>query len=406
MANEARDTILEYFKAASSEYDVIFTANASAAILLLQHFMFEAGELLLLADNHNTVNGLREVARRAGATVRYSPINYELAIDDEALSRNLVRSPPRGRRLFCYPAKSNWSGTIHDLGWIEVAQSRGWQVMLDAASFVANHELDLSKHHPDFVPISFYKMFGYPTGVGALIIRKSAYQHLAKRWFAGGSIILVSVLRDFYAPEIPSPALYEDGTINFQSLSAVCYGLEFLQKLAASGFDRRIHSLKVASALRSSLSTMDPRAALDGNGVVIHSTLGSDIVSFSLVKGGKFVPTWEVEDRFRRAQVCVRTGCFCNPGCNEKVFGYTTEEFEKLYHSSMTSSDLTLERLSQYTNGKPIGAFRASFGYANLEYDAIRIGEFVAEELEKIPRRSRTIEQSANGRRTDRNAHD
>jgi selenocysteine lyase/cysteine desulfurase len=38
-------------------------------------------------------------------------------------------------------------------------------VVLDAAAFVATHPLDLSSVHPDFVDISFYKLFGFPTGL-------------------------------------------------------------------------------------------------------------------------------------------------------------------------------------------------------------------------------------------------
>jgi molybdenum cofactor sulfurtransferase len=37
-------------------------------------------------------------------------------------------------------------------------------VLLDAASLVPSNRLDLSRWHPDFVAISFYKIFGYPTG--------------------------------------------------------------------------------------------------------------------------------------------------------------------------------------------------------------------------------------------------
>lgn len=40
-----------------------------------------------------------------------------------------------------------------------------WFVGLDAASYVASNKLDLSKNKPDFIAISFYKMFGWPTGM-------------------------------------------------------------------------------------------------------------------------------------------------------------------------------------------------------------------------------------------------
>jgi selenocysteine lyase/cysteine desulfurase len=43
--------------------------------------------------------------------------------------------------------------------------------------------------------ISFYKIFGYPTGVGALIVRKSFLELLSgtRPWFAGGSVDIVQV---------------------------------------------------------------------------------------------------------------------------------------------------------------------------------------------------------------------
>ncbi len=45
-------------------------------------------------------------------------------------------------------------------------------MILDGAAFVPTSRLDLSAWTPDFVAISFYKMFGYPTGIGALLARR------------------------------------------------------------------------------------------------------------------------------------------------------------------------------------------------------------------------------------------
>ena len=47
----------------------------------------------------------------------------------------------------------------------------GWYVCLDAAGWVSSSSLDLSQYRPNFVALSFYKLFGYPTGLGALLIR-------------------------------------------------------------------------------------------------------------------------------------------------------------------------------------------------------------------------------------------
>jgi hypothetical protein len=41
--------------------------------------------------------------------------------------------------------------------------------------------------------ISFYKMFGFPTGVGALVVKESFLRLLKRPWFAGGNVDVVQV---------------------------------------------------------------------------------------------------------------------------------------------------------------------------------------------------------------------
>jgi molybdenum cofactor sulfurtransferase len=41
--------------------------------------------------------------------------------------------------------------------------------------------------------ISFYKMFGFPTGVGALVAKESFLEKLERPWFAGGNVDIVQV---------------------------------------------------------------------------------------------------------------------------------------------------------------------------------------------------------------------
>ena len=46
---------------------------------------------------------------------------------------------------------------------------------------------------PEFVAVSWYKVFGYPTGVGCLLARRDALARLRRPWFSGGTIWGVSV---------------------------------------------------------------------------------------------------------------------------------------------------------------------------------------------------------------------
>jgi len=52
--------------------------------------------------------------------------------------------------------------------------------MLDTAAYAPSHPINLTEIGADFVDFSMYKLFGYPTGVGALILRKDAASLLKK----------------------------------------------------------------------------------------------------------------------------------------------------------------------------------------------------------------------------------
>jgi selenocysteine lyase/cysteine desulfurase len=55
-------------------------------------------------------------------------------------------------------------------------------------------------------------MFGYPTGVGALIYRHEALGVLRRPWFAGGTITVASVQGEGWHHLAPGHAGFEDGT--------------------------------------------------------------------------------------------------------------------------------------------------------------------------------------------------
>jgi molybdenum cofactor sulfurtransferase len=214
LVDRTRADVLRFFNASPDEYMVIFTANSTGALKLLgESYPFGPGAVYALsADNHNSVNGIREFAKAKGATVRYVPIVApELRVQEQALRRTLASAPDAPHKLFAYPAQSNFSGVQHPLDWVADARELGWDVLLDAASFVPTNRLDLSAVHPDFVDISFYKILGYPTGVGCLLARKAAVPKLVRPWYAGGTITFSTVsTQDHYFT--PGPATFEDGT--------------------------------------------------------------------------------------------------------------------------------------------------------------------------------------------------
>jgi len=242
LAEHARMYVLEYFNASPDEYAVIFTQNASGALKLIgEAYPFgHDSRYLLTFDNHNAVNGIREYARSKGANITYIPVVApDLRIDENELVENLMKPNSKGDNLFVFPAQSNFSGVQHSLEWITRAQATGWDVILDAAAYAPTNQLDLGQHHPDFIPLSFYKMFGYPTGIGCLIAKKTALKKLRRPWFSGGTIEVASVQGDKYHLSEGERA-FEDGTINYLNLPATEIGLRHLRKIGVDLIHKRV----------------------------------------------------------------------------------------------------------------------------------------------------------------------
>jgi molybdenum cofactor sulfurtransferase len=76
---------------------------------------------------------------------------------------------------------------------IEYASSLGYHTLLDAAALAPTSIFSLTDYPVDAMGVSFYKMFGFPTGVGALVVKKTFLTQLNRPWFAGGNVDVVQV---------------------------------------------------------------------------------------------------------------------------------------------------------------------------------------------------------------------
>jgi selenocysteine lyase/cysteine desulfurase len=376
---QARLSVLEFFNADPDEYVVIFTANATQALKLVgEAYPFNAtGEYLLTFDNHNSVNGIREFARARQCPATYVPVVLpEMRVDDEELAEHLLR-PPRGpNRLFAYPAQSNFSGVHHPLDWIPLAQQQGWDVLLDAAAFTPTNRLDLGRWRPDFVSQSFYKIFGYPTGIGCLIARKTALAKLRRPWFAGGTITVASVQGDkFYLAE--GESAFEDGTPNYLALPAIGFGLQYIASIGIDTIHKRVACLTGwlldrLSDLRHANGTAlarvyGPRTTRRRGGTVTFNVYDPD---------GRPIDHRLVEERANSAGISLRTGCFCNPGGGEIALGITGTELASCFHQPEHETHLTIEDFRLCIDGKSTGAVRVSLGLVTNLADVESFIEF------------------------------
>ncbi len=365
LVESARRAILDYFHASPDEYIVIFALNASGALKLVgESYPFGKGSHYLLTfDNHNSVNGIREFAHAKGAKVTYVPVALpDMRVDEAMLAGHLERGSEDGKHLFAYPAQSNFSSVQHPLEWIEKAHAKGWDVLLDAAAFAPTNRLDLGKWKPDFVPLSFYKMFGYPTGVGALLARRSVLGRLHRPWFAGGTITVASVQGDkYYLAD--GPAAFEDGTLDYLTIPAVEIGLKHLDKVGVDLVHARVHCL--TGWLLDELTALKHASGVPlvrVYGPTNTDRRGGAVTVNFFDRDGKPIDHRSIEENASRHNISLRTGCFCNPGAGEIALGISSMELAACFSSPGHTQRLSYDDFRLCIDGKASGAVRISLG--------------------------------------------
>lgn len=378
LVESARESVLEFFHASPDEYECIFTQNASGALKLVgESYPFGPGDTYLLTfDNHNSVNGIREFARARGAAIHYSPVlPPEMRIDEDKLRNFIEFKKTGGHNLFAFPAQSNFSGVQHSLDWITRAKEKGWDVLLDAAAFVPTNPLDLSQVHPDFVCMSFYKIFGYPTGIGALIASKRVLPKLHRPWFAGGTITVASVQGDTYYLHKGASG-FEDGTLNYLGLPAVEIGLKHISHVGYDKIHTRVNCL--TGWMLKNLTSL-----IHSNGkplVKIYGPLdmvdrGGTIALNFFDQRGHFIDHMVVEERANRKNISIRTGCFCNPGGGELALGISADELTSCF---ALRPNMEYQDFRQCIDDKSNGAVRISVGLVSNYDDVKKFIDFAA----------------------------
>ncbi|KAE8260354.1 hypothetical protein A4X13_0g390 [Tilletia indica] len=254
-------------------WDLVFTSGATASLkLVAESFDWygpksattkrSAGTFVYLNQSHTSLSGLRSLASGQEATIK--------ALDEDSLVDWIERQHSGevvsgGNSLLALPLQCNATGRryidfVKNLGRTRRTSSAPGAprtfVLLDASSFLSSSSRwpseripltgSQSLDGPDFIAFSFYKIFGYPTGLGGLLVRRDVDVHAAlgaKRYFGGGTLALSLTHRDSKMSRsgkgkerekdlpslIPSRALtrrLEDGTLNFYGILAVQHAID------------------------------------------------------------------------------------------------------------------------------------------------------------------------------------
>ncbi|XP_050223530.1 molybdenum cofactor sulfurase isoform X2 [Mercurialis annua] len=425
IVRQARQEVLDYFNASPKDYKCIFTSGATGALKLIgEAFPWNQGSSFMYTmENHNSVLGIREYALSKGA--KAFAVDIESVAHHEGVSKTLepltkmsMHQVQRRNKaeimegeakadafnLFAFPLECNFSGFRFGLNLVNDIKKNperilegsqfckgNWMVLIDAAKGCATQPLDLSSYSADFVVLSFYKLFGYPTGLGALIVRNDAAKILKKAYFSGGTVAASIADVDFVRRRDNIEELFEDGTISFLSIASIRHGFKILKSLTASAICR--HTTSLTAFVEKVL--MDLKHGNGANVCTIYKKQVSkaicqgsgSLLSFNLLRpDGSWFGSREVEKLASLSGIQLRTGCFCNPGACAKYLG--------LSHSDLLSN-LEAGHVcwddNDILHGKPTGAVRVSFAYMSTYEDAKAFVDFVKRSFVS------TLNKSGNG---------
>ncbi|KAK6358570.1 hypothetical protein TWF730_007896 [Orbilia blumenaviensis] len=320
-----------------------------------------------------------------------------MATNSEALDSNRMHTFVNSKQinevgLMAYPAQSNMTGQRHPLSWAGTLRRNRprWYSLLDAAGLVTTTPLDLSDvaAAPDFVALSFYKMFGYPD-LGGLIVRKASSSILqSRKYFGGGTVSFVVNPFHHASDGLPhairksgDPHEYlEDGTVPFHSIIALDHAISDHNRLYG-GFKRISQHTQALGCLV--LDSLNARKHTNGTPVVDLYTdkhpndpdhQGATFALNLRKPDGSFVGFNDVLKLASVRDIHIRTGGLCNPGGVTKWVNLSEQEMRENFAAGKRCGDEW-----DLMNGKPTGAIRISFGAMSTLDDVARLVSFIDE---------------------------
>ncbi|KAI9373487.1 pyridoxal phosphate-dependent transferase [Aspergillus egyptiacus] len=394
-----RVQLLRFFGASPEDFDLVFTANATASIKLVGECLSQytsrgraysrrcGFHYVYHQDSHSSLVGLREIA--AGGSM--------CLLGDAAVEDWLTSKTHQSKRvtLFAYPGQSNMTGRRLPLSWPGRVRRthKNTYTLLDAAALASTSPLDLSDSEsaPDFTAISLYKIFGYPD-VGCLIVRKAAATVLQqRRYFGGGTVDMVINSPSSHIPAwhaIKTSSLHdalEDGTLNFHSIAAIPHAISTHTRLFTSMSAISSHCASLSLDLYTRLTTL--RHSNNAPLCRIYTGLGSaqppgfgdpalqgpTIALSVLDPAGKIHGYADVERQADKERIYLRSGSVCNPG-GMAYLGWTgMEDMKAAWAAGHRCSNPIQE-----VRGQTTGVVRVSLGAMSTRGDIEGFVEWLA----------------------------
>ena len=380
-----RFRLLNFFKANPQQFDIVFVANATAAIKLVAELFRDQSSGFWYGyhgDSHTSLVGIRQLAQNSRCFGRDSEVEEWLEGD---IGQTFTKA---SLGLFAYPAQSNMNGRRLNLRWPGEIRRKGQRIytLLDAAAYAMTAELDLSNDAtaPDFVAISLYKIFGLPD-LGVLIVRNTAIDLVKqRRYFGGGTVDMITVMQDPWVARKHATIhdQLEDGTLPVHQIIALDSALTTHAEIFGSMANVSQYTSGLALDLYQRLANLrhwnnHPLCVIykDPSARYGQPDTQGPTVAFNLQNSsGGWVPKTDVEMLAAARNIHLRTGGLCNPGGIASNCQLADWELRRNFAEGVRCGNEI-----DVVGGKTTGVIRASLGAMSSSRDVNRLVELFSE---------------------------
>lgn len=315
--------LVKDFIGASSEREIIFTANATDSLNKVifgyfKNFLQKGDEVLITKGEHaSNILPWFELADAIGIVIKYIPLTE----DHKVTIQNVEESITAKTKVISLAHITNVVGDIRPIQEITtLAHQHDILVLVDGSQSVPHMEVDVQKMDIDFLCFSAHKMCG-PTGLGILYGKEILLNNMKPIIFGGG--MNASFEEGGKRVYHDLPTVFEAGTPNIAGVLGFGSVLTYLKEIGMENIHKR----------ETELLTYAKKKLQEVPGLIIYNENSeSAIIAFNI----KDVFAQDLAIYLNKYNICVRAGNHCakilkgeigiKNTCRMSLYFYNTEE--------------------------------------------------------------------------------
>ncbi|MGD2003157.1 MAG: SufS family cysteine desulfurase [Flavobacteriales bacterium] len=299
-ATDAMEAVREQVRAhigARESAEIIFTRGITDSINTVAFGMGalikpHQNVVITALEHHSNIVPWQMLCERAGATLRYIPINEK----GELVLHSLEEIIDEHTAMVAFNHISNSLGTINPVSAILArAKAVGAWTLVDGAQSGPHAKVDVQEWDVDFFTLASHKMYG-PTGLGVLYGKRERLEALPPYQGGGEMIATVTLEKSTYAA---IPHKFEAGTPHIEGVIGFGAALKFVNSIGIEAIAR--HEAELLDYATESLSS------IEGFRIIGTADHKASVLSF-LVDG---THPYDLGVLLDQQGIAVRTGQHC-----------------------------------------------------------------------------------------------